>query len=52
MRILSYCVIAGLTVTSQIFAFQAPTPEPSTMLLLGVGLAGIGVVAWRKNHKK
>jgi hypothetical protein len=28
------------------------TPEPSTIILLGAGLAGLGVAAWRRNRAK
>jgi hypothetical protein len=28
------------------------TPEPSLVIVLASGLAGIGVVAWRRNRKK
>ena len=27
------------------------TPEPATFVLLSVGLAGIGLAAWRRNRK-
>ncbi|MGA7415631.1 MAG: PEP-CTERM sorting domain-containing protein [Bryobacteraceae bacterium] len=27
-------------------------PEPATIALMGVGLAGIGVAAWRRNRRK
>lgn len=31
-------------------AQSAPTPEPSTTLLMGIGLLGIGYVAYRKKY--
>jgi len=36
-------VLAGDTVT---------TPEPATFMLLGAGLAGIGIATWRRNRKR
>lgn len=32
--------------------FSTVTPEPSTWILLGTGLAGVGLVAYRRNRKK
>ena len=30
----------------------AVTPEPGTIVLLGAGLAGIGLASWRRSRKK
>ncbi|HLK19943.1 MAG TPA: PEP-CTERM sorting domain-containing protein [Bryobacteraceae bacterium] len=30
----------------------AVTPEPSMVAAIAVGLAGVGVVAWRRNRKR
>jgi len=27
-------------------------PEPATVALMGAGLAGIGIAAWRRNRRK
>ena len=45
------CIL--LTMTQSVWAqAAAPTPEPTTMILFGAGLAGIGLVAWRRNRKR
>ncbi len=36
---------------SKVTPDPAPTPEPATMLLMGLGLAGLGFVARRRNQK-
>jgi hypothetical protein len=30
----------------------AVTPEPTLVVLMAAGMAGIGAVAWRRNRKK
>lgn len=53
LYVLLSCTFTALvmgTVTDS--ALPAPTPEPSTIVLLGAGMAGIGFMAWRKNRKK
>ena len=30
----------------------ATTPEPSTLVMLSIGVAGIGLAAWRRSKKK
>jgi hypothetical protein len=29
-----------------------PTPEPGTIMMMGAGLVGLGVVAWKRNRQK
>jgi hypothetical protein len=50
--LLSFTFTALLIGAATDSALPAPTPEPSTIVLLGAGMAGIGFMAWRKNRKK
>ena len=45
-------VVILLTMAQSVWAQTAPVPEPTTMILFGAGLAGIGLIAWRRNRKK
>jgi len=29
-----------------------PTPEPGTIMMMGAGLLGLGVVAWKRSRQK
>jgi hypothetical protein len=40
--------IGPLSLTGQVQEFIVPTPEPGTNALLGAGLLGLLLLAWRK----
>lgn len=55
MKIALLCVMLAFGSVSALAAVMsdtAVTPEPATMALLGAGLAGVGVAAWRHNRRK
>ena len=47
-----FCCVAYANATDSDGSLPGAAPEPATVALLGVGLAGIGVAAWRRNRRK
>ena len=37
--------------TQHLYEFLAPSPEPTTLLLWGMGAAGVGVARWRRRRR-
>jgi hypothetical protein len=51
----SFLFVLGLAAFAQFALAQTDTvvtPEPGTIVLLTVGLAGMGFAAWRRNRRK
>ena len=44
-----FCLVASAIASDS--SGPAVTPEPNLVVLMGAALAGIGVVAWRRNRK-
>lgn len=54
IAVLSACTMFGLQSSSPptVGDSTSPTPEPATIGLMAVGMAGIGYSAWRQKRKK
>ncbi len=55
VRIIGLCLLCSLAVlgdSESDTGNPAVTPEPSTIIMLATGLAGVGVAAWRRNRKR
>jgi len=51
MKIALRLVWLALAATPVLLAQPAPTPEPGTTLLIGTGLAALGLLAWRRYRR-
>ena len=50
--ILFCCALFTAPLCLAVTTDTSTTPEPATFLLLGAGLTGIGIAAWRRNRKR
>jgi PEP-CTERM motif-containing protein len=53
VRLIGLCLLSSFA----LLAFTdggapPPVPEPSTIIMLATGLAGVGFAAWRRNRKR
>jgi len=55
VRIIGLCLLGAAALLADNNDDQgspAVTPEPSTIIMLATGLAGVGYAAWRRNRKR
>ena len=55
VRIIGLCLLGTVALLADNNDDQgspAVTPEPSTIIMLATGLAGVGYAAWRRNRKR
>ena len=55
VRIIGLCLLGSVALLADNSTDQgtpAVTPEPSTIIMLATGLAGVGFAAWRRNRKR
>jgi hypothetical protein len=45
-------IVLGVSAFPMVAGQVSPVPEPSTILLMGGGLAAFGILAARRNRKK
>jgi hypothetical protein len=50
--ILFCCALVTAPLCLAVPADSLSMPEPASFLLLGAGLAGIGLAVWRRNRKR
>ena len=52
-RIVGLCLLCSLVMLADTDSGGIPViPEPSTIIMLATGLAGVGFAAWRRNRKR